>query len=106
LIEIAKVGFCFLERIKFCKKVGFFSVPGFVFVSRGGQVNEWWITGFGQGEKATIGISTDFADYYLFNPSTSYQQKMKEIIEKVTTMSLFSIITFLVFVFVIHFEQF
>jgi hypothetical protein len=81
-------------------------VPGFVFVSRGGQVNEWWITGFGKGEKATIGISTDFADYYLFNPSTSYQQKMKEIIEKVTTMSLFSIITFLVFVFVIHFEQF
>ncbi|CAG0886916.1 unnamed protein product [Darwinula stevensoni] len=54
-------------------------IPGKGF----GPLAEWWLAGFDGGEKALLGFSTAFADYFLMDPATEYasyyvpvQQKM------------------------------
>ena len=38
----------------------------------GGPVTSWWIIGYGAGETAVAGISTDHAHYSLVDPSDAY----------------------------------
>ena len=54
-------------------------IPGKGF----GPLVEWWLAGFDGGEKALLGFSTAFADYFLMDPASEYasyyvpvQQKM------------------------------
>jgi DNA (cytosine-5)-methyltransferase 1 len=47
-----------------------------------GPVNEWWVAGFDGGEKALVGFSTGFGEYYLMEPSESYAPFMKTVYEK------------------------
>ncbi|KAK4878394.1 hypothetical protein RN001_010900 [Aquatica leii] len=42
-----------------------------------GPINEWYISGFDGGEKALVGFSTAFADYYLMEASPEYEPLMK-----------------------------
>ncbi|KAF5294330.1 hypothetical protein FQR65_LT10783 [Abscondita terminalis] len=42
-----------------------------------GPINEWYISGFDGGEKALVGFSTAFADYYLMQASGEYEPLMK-----------------------------
>lgn len=44
-----------------------------------GTINSWWITGFSEGDKATIGLTSEYADYYLEEPHSSYSPFMKHI---------------------------
>uniref|UniRef100_H2YXW0 Cytosine-specific methyltransferase n=1 Tax=Ciona savignyi TaxID=51511 RepID=H2YXW0_CIOSA len=55
-------------------------VPG----KRLGPINEWWTAGgFDGGERALVGFSTGFADYYLMEPSLSYSPQWSSIQEKI-----------------------
>ena len=55
---------------------------GGVAVTEIGPINEWYIGGFDGGEKAIIGFSTSYSDYYLMIPSESYATLMNELEEK------------------------
>nr|UOI87905.1 DNA cytosine-5-methyltransferase 1 [Sogatella furcifera] len=48
-----------------------------------GPINEWWLSGFDGGEKALIGFSTPFAEYYLMQPSPDYQPIFDTVKEKI-----------------------
>ncbi|KAL1124037.1 hypothetical protein AAG570_001807 [Ranatra chinensis] len=48
-----------------------------------GPINEWWISGFDGGEKALIGFSTPYAEYYLMEPSADYAPFMTSVKEKI-----------------------
>ncbi|XP_044758419.1 DNA (cytosine-5)-methyltransferase 1-like isoform X2 [Coccinella septempunctata] len=48
-----------------------------------GPINEWWTTGFDGGEKALVGFSTDYADYYLMEPSEEYKPFLEAVNEKI-----------------------
>lgn len=48
-----------------------------------GPINEWWISGFDGGERALVGFSTAFAEYYLMEPSEAYAPLMKPVKEKI-----------------------
>jgi DNA (cytosine-5)-methyltransferase 1 len=48
-----------------------------------GPINEWWVAGFDGGEKALLGFSTSFGEYYLMEPSESYAPFMKKVNEKI-----------------------
>lgn len=48
-----------------------------------GPINEWWVSGYDGGEKALIGFSTAFAEYYLMEPSDDYAPFMDVIKEKI-----------------------
>jgi DNA (cytosine-5)-methyltransferase 1 len=56
---------------------------GAVPVSDGGPLLAWWICGYGPGELPIVGISTEFAHYYLNEPSPLYAPVMSKIKEKV-----------------------
>ncbi|KAK5639618.1 hypothetical protein RI129_012110 [Pyrocoelia pectoralis] len=42
-----------------------------------GPINEWFLAGFDGGEKALVGFSTSFAEYYLMDASPEYEPLMK-----------------------------
>jgi DNA (cytosine-5)-methyltransferase 1 len=48
-----------------------------------GPINEWWVSGFDGGEKALVGFSTAFGEYYLMDPSESYAPFMDTVNEKI-----------------------
>ncbi|XP_014281484.1 DNA (cytosine-5)-methyltransferase 1 [Halyomorpha halys] len=48
-----------------------------------GPINEWWISGFDGGEKALVGFSTPYAEYYLLEPSPDYAPLMESVKEKI-----------------------
>ncbi|KAL3272241.1 hypothetical protein HHI36_022724 [Cryptolaemus montrouzieri] len=48
-----------------------------------GPINEWWTTGFDGGEKALVGFSTDYAEYYLMEPSEEYKPFWDAVNEKI-----------------------
>jgi DNA (cytosine-5)-methyltransferase 1 len=48
-----------------------------------GPINEWWVSGFDGGEKALIGFSTPYAEYYLMEPSPDYAPLMSVVKEKI-----------------------
>lgn len=47
-----------------------------------GPINEWWISGFDGGQKALLGVTTAYCEYYLMEPSDEYKPLMKSIEEK------------------------
>nr|CAH7742222.1 unnamed protein product [Callosobruchus chinensis] len=47
-----------------------------------GPINEWWSAGFDGGEKLPIGLTTEYAQYYLMEPSPEYQPIFKNIKQK------------------------
>ncbi|GLV37979.1 Lysine demethylase 2 [Carabus blaptoides fortunei] len=48
-----------------------------------GPINEWWVSGFDGGERAILGLSTAYGQYYLMSPSSEYLPLMKSMTEKV-----------------------
>ncbi|XP_069697598.1 DNA (cytosine-5)-methyltransferase 1-like isoform X2 [Periplaneta americana] len=48
-----------------------------------GPINEWWLSGFDGGEKALIGFSTAYGEYYLMEPSEHYAPLMENVNEKI-----------------------
>lgn len=48
-----------------------------------GPINEWWVSGFDGGEKALLGFSTAYGEYYLMEPSDEYEPFMRTVKEKV-----------------------
>ncbi|XP_052586847.1 DNA (cytosine-5)-methyltransferase 1-like [Peromyscus californicus insignis] len=48
-----------------------------------GPINEWWITGFDEDEKAIIGFTTFYAEYILMEPSPDYAPIFVPVLEKV-----------------------
>lgn len=48
-----------------------------------GPINEWWVSGFDGGERALIGFSTAFGEYYLMEPSEAYAPLMESVKEKI-----------------------
>lgn len=48
-----------------------------------GPINEWWVSGFDGGEKALLGFSTAYGEYYLMEPSEEYAPFMKTVKEKI-----------------------
>ncbi|KAL3256830.1 hypothetical protein MRX96_017118 [Rhipicephalus microplus] len=47
-----------------------------------GPIKSWWLTGYGSGEKPVIGVSTDFADYYISNEHEVYAGFVKPLRRK------------------------
>ena len=50
---------------------------GSVKVTIGGPISSWWIVGYGAGEKAVAGLTTDLAHYSLVDPSIGYAPKFQ-----------------------------
>ena len=48
-----------------------------------GPINSWWVAGFDGGEKALIGFTTAYAEYFLMEPSAAYQPIMATMNEKI-----------------------
>lgn len=48
-----------------------------------GPINEWFVSGFDGGESAIIGISTQYGEYYLMEPSEKYLPFMEPVREKI-----------------------
>lgn len=48
-----------------------------------GPINEWWVSGFDGGERALLGFSTAYGQYYLMEPSVEYSPLMKSVTEKI-----------------------
>jgi DNA (cytosine-5)-methyltransferase 1 len=53
-----------------------------------GPIGEWWITGYDGGKKALLGISTEFAEYILVNPSEEYRPIMQKAYEKTSIVKI------------------
>lgn len=70
-----------MNRNKKCDVV-IFSIGG-VPAKDMGPINEWWVSGFDGGERALIGFSTAYAEYYLMEPSEAYTPIMENIKEKI-----------------------
>lgn len=47
-----------------------------------------YISGFDGGEKALVGFSTAYAEYYLLQPSDDYQNMMQVVNQKITLTKL------------------
>ncbi|KAL1416043.1 hypothetical protein MTO96_028381 [Rhipicephalus appendiculatus] len=47
-----------------------------------GPIRSWWLAGYGSGEKPVIGVSTDFADYYISNEHKAYADFVKPLRRK------------------------
>lgn len=47
-----------------------------------------WISGFDGGEKALVAFSTQYAEYYLMEPSIAYQPMMKVVKQKIALCKL------------------
>lgn len=47
-----------------------------------------WISGFDGGEKALLGFSTEYAEYYLMEPSPEYEPLMKVVKQKMALCKL------------------
>nr|XP_023026505.1 DNA (cytosine-5)-methyltransferase 1-like [Leptinotarsa decemlineata] len=54
-------------------------IPGHDF----GPINEWWTAGYDGGEKLPMGFTTEYANYYLMDPSPEYEPLFKKIKEKI-----------------------
>ncbi len=48
-----------------------------------GPITEWWVAGYDGGEKAIIGISSEYGDYYLMEPHEEYAPFMAAVNEKI-----------------------
>lgn len=62
---------------------GYFLKSGGIPTKDLGPINEWWISGFDGGEKALVGFSTPYAEYYLLEPSPDYAPLMESVKEKI-----------------------
>jgi len=51
-------------------------------VQDGGHVHGWWICGYGPGESPIVGITTEYAHYYLNEPSPVYAPVMRKMYER------------------------
>jgi DNA (cytosine-5)-methyltransferase 1 len=63
-----------------------------------GPINSWWVAGFDGGEKALIGFTTAYAEYFLMEPSPAYQPIMatmneKIYLSKVGVVSVYAVVT-------------
>lgn len=59
------------------------SVEGGVEATRLGPINAWWTAGFDGGEKALVGFSTAFAEYFLTEASSCYSKIWETMQEKI-----------------------
>lgn len=59
-----------------------------------GPINEWWVSGFDGGEKALLGFTTPYGEYYLMEPSEEYAPFMTSVKEKIFMSKL--VIEFLI----------
>ena len=63
-------------------------------MARLGPLNGWFVSGFGEGERAVTGVSTGAAHYYLMEPSPQYGKVIfpaileKAVLSKVVVMTL------------------
>ncbi|KAG8247308.1 DNA (cytosine-5)-methyltransferase 1, partial [Homalodisca vitripennis] len=48
-----------------------------------GPINEWWVSGYDGGERALIGFSTAYGEYYLMEPCEAYAPLMESVKEKI-----------------------
>ncbi|XP_050436702.1 DNA (cytosine-5)-methyltransferase PliMCI-like [Adelges cooleyi] len=48
-----------------------------------GPILEWWLSSYDGGDKALIGVSTDYADYLLIEPHPKYKKYMTSVTEKI-----------------------
>uniref|UniRef100_A0A1B6LRH7 RFTS domain-containing protein n=1 Tax=Graphocephala atropunctata TaxID=36148 RepID=A0A1B6LRH7_9HEMI len=48
-----------------------------------GPINEWWVSGYDGGERALIGFSTAYGEYYLMEPSEAYAPLMESVKERI-----------------------
>ncbi|KAG5878342.1 hypothetical protein JTB14_023695 [Gonioctena quinquepunctata] len=55
-------------------------IPGHDF----GPINEWWTAGYDGGEKLPMGFTTEYANYYLMDPSPEYEPLFNKIKEKIS----------------------
>ena len=55
---------------------------GGVPAARIGPIIWWWVGGFTSGEKTLLGVSTEFAHYYLNEPSEIYRPTFIKVFEK------------------------
>lgn len=53
-----------------------------------GPINEWYISGFDGGEKAIVGFSTAYGEYYLMEPSPDYHPLIKIVNQKIALSKL------------------
>lgn len=53
-----------------------------------GPINEWYISGFDGGEKAIVGFSTAYGEYYLMEASSDYEPLMKIVKQKIALSKL------------------
>ena len=53
------------------------------------SITNFWITGFFKDEQSIVGVSTEFADYYLVSPHPDYLDIMRSFSDKVRQMILF-----------------
>ena len=57
-------------------------------VSKIGPVVNFWVTGYTRQERATVGVSTKFADYYLASPHPAYDKILKKLRQKANKVFL------------------
>lgn len=53
-----------------------------------GPINEWYVSGFDGGEKAILGFSTGYGEYYLMQPAPDYEPLMKIVNQKISLSKL------------------
>ncbi len=59
------------------------NAEGGVAMCDGGPLAEWWAAGFDGGERHLVGVSTEYAHYYLTAPSPAYEPFMEDVDRKV-----------------------
>ena len=64
--------------VQFSKISGEDGIP----VSNVGPLTEWWLYGFDADEKLILGFSTDFAHYYITEPSPNYHEMFFKVMER------------------------
>lgn len=65
------------------KYIYIFVIVGGIPVHKIGPIGEWWVTGYGRGNIGIIGVSTNYCNYYLMQPSEEYKEYMQPLIQKV-----------------------
>lgn len=48
-----------------------------------GPILEWWLSSYDGGSRVIFGVSTDYADYLLIEPHSSYKKYMTSVTEKI-----------------------
>lgn len=48
-----------------------------------GPILEWWLSSYDGGSQVVIGVCTEYADYLLIEPHTSYKKYMTSVTEKI-----------------------